>query len=121
MIEAQTSIFTVNLALYEKLIATSSQVERKGKTTPYTSLNGHMFSFLTKDGTLGLRLANEDREEFILKFETQLMEQHGRIMKEYVVVPNDLFEGIPSLSDYFQKSMDYILTLKPKPTKRKPK
>ena len=34
------------LASYEALVATGPGVERKGKTMPYTSVNGHMFSFL---------------------------------------------------------------------------
>jgi hypothetical protein len=34
----------------EKLIATNPNVERKGATVPYTSLNGHMFSYLSKEG-----------------------------------------------------------------------
>jgi len=41
-----------NLDLYEQLVATRPGVERKGKTMPYTSSNGHMFSFLTPDSTL---------------------------------------------------------------------
>jgi len=36
------------LSLYEKLVATLPGVERKGDTVPYTSVNGHMFSNLTK-------------------------------------------------------------------------
>jgi len=31
------------LGLYEKLIATVPEIERKGAANPYTSLNGHMF------------------------------------------------------------------------------
>ncbi|HWY45931.1 MAG TPA: hypothetical protein VNX70_01020 [Bryobacteraceae bacterium] len=38
------------LELYEKLVATNPKVERKGATVPYTSLNGHMFSYLSKEG-----------------------------------------------------------------------
>jgi hypothetical protein len=34
------------LALYDKLIATHPEIERKGAANPYTSLNGHMFSLL---------------------------------------------------------------------------
>ena len=34
------------LALYEKLIATHPQIERRGAANPYTSLNGHMFTLL---------------------------------------------------------------------------
>ena len=29
---------------YDRLLATHPQVERKGKTLPYTAVNGHMFT-----------------------------------------------------------------------------
>ena len=35
------------IALYDKLIATNPKIERKGASNPYTSLNGHMFWFLS--------------------------------------------------------------------------
>ena len=42
--------------LYEKLIATNPKVQRKGATLPYTSLNGHMFSYLSSSvGPGGLK------------------------------------------------------------------
>ena len=47
--------------LYEELVATRPGLERKGKTMPYTSVNGHMFSFLTSEGTLALRLPQAER------------------------------------------------------------
>ena len=50
------SVPSSKLALYEKLAATKPNVERKGDTVPYTSLNGHMFSYLSKEGKLALRL-----------------------------------------------------------------
>lgn len=34
------------LDLYNKLIATNPKIERKGAVHPYTSLNGHMFTYL---------------------------------------------------------------------------
>ena len=49
-----------SLALYERLVATNPEVERKGATMPYTSVNGHMFSFLGKDGGVALRLPAEE-------------------------------------------------------------
>jgi len=54
-----------NLKLYENLNELFPDIDRKGKSMPYTSLNGHMFSFLDKNGIMGLRLAAEDRENFI--------------------------------------------------------
>ena len=47
------------LAQYDKLIAACTDFERKGKTMPYTSANGYMFSLLNKDGETGIRLSKE--------------------------------------------------------------
>jgi len=105
--------------LYNKLVGTNPKIERKGKTTPYTSVNGHMFSFLSKEGVMGLRLSQSDREEFIQKFDSKLMEQHGRTMKEFVEIPEDLLQKTEVLSECLQKSFDYVSSLKPKPTKKK--
>jgi hypothetical protein len=60
-----TSVPSDKLELYEKLVATNPKVERKGATVPYTSLNGHMFSYLSKDGKVALRLPPADREAFL--------------------------------------------------------
>jgi len=114
--EKETQKYATTLALYEKLIATNPAVERKGDTMPYTSLNGHMFSLLAKDGSLGLRLSKEDREEFIKKYNTELMKQYGVIMKEHVIVPDKLLANTKELKKYFYQSYEYIKSLKPKPT-----
>ena len=106
------------LELYDRLIESNPDIDRKGKTTPNTSLNGHMFSFLSKDGTMGLRPAEDDRKEFIQEYDTKLMEQYGRIMKEYVVVPASLLGDTKELSKYLKKIYEYVSTLKTKPTKR---
>ena len=81
--------------LYDQLIATHPDIERKGVTNPYTSLNGHMFTHLSKDGTLGLRLPKEEREAFLERYNTSLYESHGAIMKEYVAVPDEKLGWVP--------------------------
>ena len=40
----------IKLEFYDKLIDTNPDFERKGKTMPYTSVNGHVFSQLNKAG-----------------------------------------------------------------------
>jgi hypothetical protein len=40
------------------------------------------------------------------------------VMKEYVVVPDDLFGRTEELSDWFRRSHEWIGTLKPKSTTR---
>ena len=107
------------LDLYEKLVATNPELERKGATTPYTSLNGHMFSFMTETGTLALRLPTEERDAFLQKYKTTLSIRYGSVMKEYVVVPGALLKKTQELKKYFELSYAYVGSLKPKPTKRK--
>jgi TfoX/Sxy family transcriptional regulator of competence genes len=109
------------LELYERLIATHPDIERKGKANPYTSHNGHMFSYLRFDGKLGLRLPKDEREAFLEKYGTTLFESYGAIMKEYVTVPDDLLENTEELKKFLVLSYEYIKTLKPKPSKKKAK
>lgn len=106
------------LAHYEQLVATIPLIELKGATMPYTSYNGNMFSFLDKDGNLGLRLPAIERNEFINKYKTKLCEAHGTILKEYVLVPEDLFKNTEKIIGYFAISFDYVSNLKAKPTKK---
>ena len=110
-----------NILLYEKLVATHSASERKGDTIPYTSLNGHMYSYISKDGVVALRLATEDREAFMKKYKATLMTAYGIVQKEYVAVPDDVLVKTKELKPYFAKSYEYVSSLKPKPSAKKKK
>jgi TfoX/Sxy family transcriptional regulator of competence genes len=107
-----------NLDLYTRLIETNPNIELKGASMPYTSLNGHMFSFLSESG-LGIRLPKEVREEFLKKHATTLYKTRGTILKEYVAVPDKLLKNTKELKKYFDLSYEYVSTLKPKPSKKK--
>ena len=76
-----------SLELYDKLVATNPDIERKGATVPYTSVNGNMFSYLSKEGKLELRLPPDEREGFLKKYNAKLCEAYGVVQKEYVEVP----------------------------------
>ena len=107
------------LALYEKVVATLPGVARKGDTVPYTSVNGHMFSYLSKSGTLALRLPEDVRDAFLKKYRTTLCTQYGVVQKEYVEVPDALLKKTSELKAYFATSFAYVSSLKPKPTTKK--
>jgi len=109
------------LALYEQLVATNPDIERKGATVPYTSLNGHMFSYLSKDGQLALRLPPADCEAFLKKYNAKLCEAYGKVQPEYVEVPDALLAKTQELKKYFDSSYAYVGSLKPKPTTKKKK
>jgi hypothetical protein len=83
MSKASNEIPQDKLNLYDQLIATNPEIERKGVTMPYTSVNGHMFTHLSKTGSLGMRLPKDEREAFLEKNHTILFEQHGAIMRTF--------------------------------------
>jgi hypothetical protein len=118
---AQTSRqeYGEKLKLYDRLVTTNPLVERKGATVPYTSLNGHMFSYLGKSGELALRLPAGARETFLRKYKTTLCAQYGIVQKEYVMVPDRLLKKTQELKTYFDLSYAYVSSLKPKLTKKK--
>ncbi len=102
------------IKLYDELIQLFPEIERKGKTLPYTSVNGNMFSFLSKEGEVSIRLEENDRELFIKKYKSQLSVQHGVVMKEYVLVPEVLLRAKKEFKKYFTLSFEYARSLKKK-------
>ena len=108
------------IALYEKLLATHPEIERKGAANLYTSLNGNMFSLLqSPEGRMALRLPKGERERFLEKYKTTLFEAYGAVMTEYVAVPEALLRKTKELSKYLGISYEYAKTLRPKPTKKR--
>ena len=118
---ASGAVPAAKLELYEKLVATNPRVERKGATVPYTSLNGHMFSYMSKDGTLMLRLPDGERDAFLKKYKTKLCEAYGKVQPEYVEVPDALLASTRQLKKFFDSSFAYVGSLKPKPAAKKKK
>lgn len=89
-------------------------LEVKGAKNPYTSTNGHMFTFLDADGQAAVRLPQEVAEEFDGSYETGPVIQYGRTMQEYVSVPSSLLADTEALSAWIARSHEWIGTLPPK-------
>jgi hypothetical protein len=115
----KSSLPPEKVALYDKLIATNPEIERKGADNPYTAINGNMFTlFSAQAGGLGIRLPEDEREKFLKKYKTRLLEAYGAVMKEYVAVPDALLKKTGELAKYLDMSYEYAKTLKPKPTRK---
>lgn len=107
--------------LFDKLIASIPEIERKGDTNPYTSCNGHMFTHLTPEGIFSIRLPEKELEPFMKKYKTKLLEIYGIVKKDFVVVPDNLFKKTSELKPYLQMSFNYTKTLKAKPAAKSKK
>lgn len=90
----------------------------KGAKNPYTSLNGHMYSFLDADGGMALRLSDELGDEFQAKYDSGPVIQYNSVMRGYVSVPASLLSNTKELAAWFDKSHNWIATLEPKATKK---
>lgn len=110
----KSKIPPAKLELYEKLIATNPAIERKGDVHPYTSVNGHMFTYLDQTGTLGMRLPKDAVDAFLKKYKTTLFESYGVVKKDYVTVPDKLLANTKELKKYLEISYEYTKALKPK-------
>jgi hypothetical protein len=102
------------LDIYKKLIAELPDVELKGAAVPYTSYNGHMFSYFENDGSFGLRLPKQELESFLEKYQTTLFVSYGVIKKEFALVPETLLLDIDAIRPYFGISFEYVKSLKAK-------
>ncbi len=107
-------MYEEKLKIYDALVAKCSRFERKGKTMPYTSANGYMFSLLNKAGELGIRFSKEVQKKYLEEFDTTLYKSYGATMRGYVLIPDAMLEDLNSLSNYLNESYDYVMSLEPK-------
>lgn len=116
-----TDSYSQHLESFDAAVAAQSAFARKGKTMPYTSANGHMFSLMNKVGDLGIRLPKARRNELLEEYNTTLLESHNTIMKEYVRIPDALLEQTELITSLLEEGYAYVTSLPPKPTTKKKK
>lgn len=109
------------LERFEAAVASIPGVERKGAAMPYTSFNGHMFSFLDETGTMALRLPAGRAAEFVARYKTEPVIQHGAVLRDYVAIPMALLNDTAALREWLETSYAWAGTLKPKATTRRKK
>jgi hypothetical protein len=102
------------LKIYDELVAKCPRFERKGKTMPYTSANGHMFSLLNKAGEIGIRFSKEVQEKYIEEFDSTIFKSYNSIMHGYVLIPENMIEDLDNVAKYLDESYDYVMSLEPK-------
>jgi hypothetical protein len=78
-----------------------------------------MFSFLTPDGLMALRLSDEMGAAFQAEYESGPVMQYGSAMRGYVSVPAELLAWPAELAPWFDRAWDWIGSLPAKPTTRK--
>ncbi|MBT3384320.1 MAG: hypothetical protein HN778_08770 [Prolixibacteraceae bacterium] len=102
------------LKIYDELVSKCPRFERKGKTMPYTSANGYMFSLLNKAGEIGIRFSKEVQKKYIEEFDSTIFKSYNSIMHGYVLIPENMLEDLDGVVKYLDESYDYVMSLEPK-------
>ncbi|MBT3243099.1 MAG: hypothetical protein HN352_08110 [Bacteroidetes bacterium] len=102
------------LKIYDELVAKCNRFERKGKTVPYTSANGHMFSLVNKAGEVGIRFSKEVQKKYIEEFNSTIYKSYNSIMRGYVLIPERMLMDLDNVAKYLDESFDYVMSLEPK-------
>lgn len=107
-------MYEEKLKIYDALVAKCSRFNRKGKTMPYTSANGYMFSLFNKASEIGIRFSKEVQKKYIEEWPTSIYMSYGAVMKGYVLIPEEMLKDLDSVAKYLDESYDYVMTLEPK-------
>ena len=102
------------LKIYDELVSKCPRFERKGKTMPYTSANGYMFSLLNKAGEIGIRFSKDVQKKYLEAWDSTLFKSYNSIMHGYVLIPESMLEDLDTLAKYLDESYDYVMSLEPK-------
>ncbi|MDH3246969.1 MAG: hypothetical protein OEM26_20265 [Saprospiraceae bacterium] len=102
------------LKVYDELVAKCQRFERKGKTVPYTSANGHMFSLFNKAGEIGIRFSKEVQKKYLEKYDTSLFKSYNSIMHGYILITEEMLKDLDHVAELLNESFDYVMSLDPK-------
>jgi TfoX/Sxy family transcriptional regulator of competence genes len=109
------------VAIFDEVAPGPPATKRKMFGFPAGFVNGNMFMGLFEDSMI-LRLPAELREELIqLHGAKPFAPMAGRIMKEYVVLPERLIHDREQLASWAGKALAYGESLEPKGAKTKGK
>ena len=102
------------LKVYDELVSRCSRFERKGKTMPYTSANGHMFSLFNKAGEIGIRFSKETQKKYMEEYDTTLYKSYNSIMHGYILITEEMLRDPDNVVKLLDESYDYVMSLEPK-------
>ncbi len=102
------------LKLYDELVSNCDRFERKGKTMPYTSANGYMFSLFNKDNEIGIRFSKEIQEKYFDEYKTTFYRSYNAVMKGYILITDEMLIDYKNIVKLLNESFDYVMSLEPK-------
>jgi hypothetical protein len=103
---------------YATLTRTHWDIPIKGKANPYTSMNGNMFSFLSKEGEICLRLSKANQTAYWEGHRGEPVKQYGSVMRGYVALSQEVLNDPDLRTHWFDQCLADAEALPVKPTKK---
>jgi len=106
--------------LLEETMASFECQKRRMFGSPVWFVNGNMVTGVHQDDIF-IRLSLKDREKLLSESDeaSPFEPLEGRIMKEYVVIPNSIYDDPESFDEWLNKSFQYVSSLPPKKKKKR--
>ena len=101
------------LEMYDEILSEGGFV-RQGKSMPFTSHNGYMFTLLNKAGEIGFRYSKQRQKEYFEKFNTSYFISYNAKMQGYILLTDEILNDRELTLELLKESYDYICTLEPK-------
>ncbi len=102
------------IAKYDAIVAEAKGCERLGKTMPYTSSNGYMYSQVNKAGEIGIRLSKERQKELNESHELGPFKSYGATMKDYVMLSDEIISDEAFACSLLEEGLAFVNSLPPK-------
>lgn len=102
------------LKIYDELVAKCERFERKGKTMPYTSANGYMFSLYNKACEIGIRFSKEVQKKYMEEYNTTIYKSYNAVMHGYILITEEMLADLNNVAKLLDESYDYVMGLAPK-------
>lgn len=102
------------LKIYDELVAKCERFERKGKTMPYTSANGYMFSLYSKACEIGIRFSKEVQKKYMEEYNTTIYKSYNAVIHGYILITEEMLEDLNNVAKLLDESYDYLMSLEPK-------
>jgi len=100
------------LALYEALIKSVPQIERKSAV--HLNPEGIHPERLCEGLLVSIRLPPDALAAFLKKYKTTLFRSYRVIKKDWAIVPASLLKNTKELKKHLEVSYEYVKTLKPR-------
>jgi TfoX/Sxy family transcriptional regulator of competence genes len=100
---------------FSEIVPHDPRVERRKMFGyPAAFVAGNLFMGLHQEALI-LRLSEKDRTSFLKIDGASVFEpMPGRPMREYVVVPSSMLNGVASLAKWIRRSLDYASSIPPR-------